>query len=176
MQDAFSIVRSEVKTPREPNLVSKKFDDELLQMALNDGLTEVAQYEDSVTGTLESCPEVTSQMTDDACLWAVRIVDTVYAPENCDFGKALNNKKIKHTNLTGGTPAYCGGELIWLGEREILVNGCSGRYGPRNVAEMKAAALAFSKAGYRVWSTGYDEGTGFCFKFGASLPEEVTSL
>lgn len=112
-------------------------------------------------------------MMEDIHLWVVREQDAVHAAENCAFGRALGNGKIKHTNLTGGAAAFAGGELLWLGEDQVLVNGCSGRYKPRSAKEMQAAAEAFADAGYRVWSTGYDEGTGFSFRFGASLPVEV---
>jgi len=109
-------------------------------------------------------------------LWVVRENDAVHAAENCDFGQRLGNGRIKHTNLTGGHPAFCAGELLWADNRRVLISGCSGRYGPRNSTELQSAAVAFTNAGYSVWSTGYDEGTGFCFKFGASIPIEVVAL
>ncbi|MNC54016.1 hypothetical protein D3C75_1034720 [compost metagenome] len=112
-------------------------------------------------------------MKESAHLWVVREQDTVHAEEKCELGRSLGNGKIKHTNLTGGHAAFTGGELLWLGEQEILINGCSGRYGPRSAEEMQAAEEGFTCAGYRVWSTGYDEGTGYCFRFGASAPLEV---
>lgn len=173
MSDAFSSIRSVIATPRQPNLKSKKFEDELLQMESSDGLMQISQHP-PCTFTPTECPEVTAGMLHAAHLWVVRVEDAVHAPENCEYGQKLNNTKIKHTNLTGGLPAYCGGELLWINAREILVNGCSGRYGPKNSEEMQAVAVAFANAGYRVWSTGYDEGTARCFTFGASLPFEVT--
>jgi len=150
-----------------------KHKDELKPMQASDGLQSVLEHSMDGLPTGNAAPQVTDEMKKEAHLWVVREEDAVHAPEYCDFGNALAEGRIKHTNLTGGAPAYSGGELIWIGDREVLVNGCSGRYGPTNAEEMIAAARAFAIAGYRCWSTGYDEGTGFCFRFGASVPVEM---
>lgn len=175
MPDAFAAVRTLVGEPRPPRLGSKKHDDELMQMQPSDGLLIVPQH---TIGSFEQepvVPEVTEEMKRQAYLWVVRAKDCVHAEVYCAFGKKLKNECIKHTNLTGGACAFSGGELIWISNREVLVNGCSGRYGPQSLVEMTVAAKAFAGAGYRTWSTGYDEGSGYCFKFGASMPFEVTS-
>ena len=43
---------------------------------------------------------------------------------------ALNSEFPKHTNLTGGQPAYVGGELRFPTGESLFVSGGSGRYNP----------------------------------------------
>jgi hypothetical protein len=102
----------------------------------------------------------------DRRLWVVRDADVVHADELCGWGQALETGKIKHSNLTGGAPAYSGGELIALNDNTIVLNGCSGRYGPQSAAEMQRVAEAFTKSGYYVWSCGFDEEAGRPLPFG----------
>jgi hypothetical protein len=67
----------------------------------------------------------------------------------------------KHTNLTGGGLASCGGEL-WIDSAEeghLYVNGSSGRYGPRTKAQLEDAVEVFKKCGFRVTSFGWDDDT-----------------
>ncbi len=102
-------------------------------------------------------PVITAAQMKSLMLWVVRAEDVVYAPEQGPFGKTLESKKIKHTNLTGGALAFSGGELIVLeGESAIAVNGCSGRYGPRSTEELDGVITAFARSGYSVWAMGYD--------------------
>ncbi|WP_146115076.1 hypothetical protein [Malikia spinosa] len=173
MLDAFNTIRTLLGEPRHPELKTKKYDDELLQMKPSDGLKTVIQHPVESLPHPAVTPEVTEEMKQQIHLWIIRLKDCVYALERSEFGDKLENGKIKHTNLTGGEPAFTGGELIWITEREVIVNGCSGRYGPKNANEMTTAAKAFSNSGYRTWTTGYDEGTGYCFRFGASIPVEA---
>src|SRR5689334_7207623 len=53
----------------------------------------------------------------------------------------LSSGKAKHTNLTGGQPACCGGEL-WVDSVDpglLYVNGGSGRYRPQSPAQLADA-------------------------------------
>ena len=101
-------------------------------------------------------PAIPSDHKEVVELWVVRSDDVVYAREKCVFGKKLPSGVIKHTNLTGGEPAYCGGELIALDRDTVVVSGCSGRYGPNTSMELKAVAQAFKQSGYAVCSMGWD--------------------
>lgn len=104
-------------------------------------------------------------------LWVVRERDVVHAEEKCTFGAGLQNGEIKHTNLTGGGHAHCGGEFLFHDKATLIVNGASGRYGPTSEAEMVAVARAFKDSGYGVWYYPYDEESGEAFRFGSRLPE-----
>lgn len=106
-------------------------------------------------------------------LWVVRADDVAHAPERCRFGAGLKDGVIKHSNLTGGRPAHCGGQLVFLEESVIALDGGSGRYGPRSKDEMTAVARAFRNSGYGVWSYGYDEENAWPFRIGSRLPEWV---
>ncbi|HSN97659.1 MAG TPA: hypothetical protein VLS89_05150 [Candidatus Nanopelagicales bacterium] len=71
----------------------------------------------------------------------------------------LQSVRAKHTNLTGGDPACCGGEL-WIDAASpdlLYVNGGSGRYQPRSPAELADVVQVFEGIGYRVVSAGWDE-------------------
>jgi hypothetical protein len=106
-------------------------------------------------------------------LWAIRPEDVVHAKERSAFASELETGVIKHTNLTGGRPAHCAGELVRLEADLVALNGASGRYGPTSSEEMTAVAKAFRSSGYGVWSYGYDEENDFPFRFGSRLPEWV---
>lgn len=72
---------------------------------------------------------------------------------------ALTSGVAKHTNLTGGLPASCGGEL-WIDpadERLLYVNGASGRYGPQTPRQFADAVSVFRSRGFEVVSFGWDE-------------------
>lgn len=63
----------------------------------------------------------------------------------------------KHTNLTGGDPACCGGE-IWLDgadSNQLYVNGGSGRYPARTPEQLDDAVRVFEGFGYSVRSAGW---------------------
>lgn len=69
----------------------------------------------------------------------------------------------KHTNLTGGRPASCAGEL-WVdnvSSDRLYVNGKSGRYWRPNHANgrlrLADAVRVFEGLGYQVVSAGWDE-------------------
>jgi hypothetical protein len=66
---------------------------------------------------------------------------------------------VKHTNLTGGAPACCGGEA-WLDALDadrLFVNGWSGRYGARTPQQLADAVQVFEGYGYKVVSAGWSE-------------------
>lgn len=126
-------------------------------MTLGNGLEFWVTGTAAPPSTQTVAPKMDNAMKSDTRLWVIRETDVVHAHEFCDFGKSLQTGVIKHTNLTGGEPAYCAGELLFIDERTIVVNGCSGRYGPTSEAEMLEAAKSFRNSGYNVWSQGFDE-------------------
>lgn len=93
-------------------------------------------------------------------LWAVREEDVVYALEQCERARSWNNGVVKHSNLTGGGKAYAGGELRFLKEDQIIINGRSGRYKVNDDKEMRALGHAFRSSGYHVWCMGFDREAG----------------
>ena len=82
--------------------------------------------------------------------------------EGLPFVKEIKNVHLKsnlpkHTNLTGGRPAYAGGEL-WFGTEEALfVSGGSRRYKPIHSVQLEEAVGVFRAFGYTVTSLGWDK-------------------
>lgn len=65
----------------------------------------------------------------------------------------------KHTNLTGGGLASCGGE-VWLDpadSRKLWVNGGSGRYPPRSPKQLADSVTVIESFGFVVVSAGRSE-------------------
>jgi hypothetical protein len=131
-------------------------------------------YDADAPASAPPTPRVTEAMLDERHLWAVIVEAVPYALEKCAFGSSLPSGVIKHSNLTGGRPAYCAGEIVFLTVSELIVNGCSGRYGPRTREEMYDVARAFRRSGYGVWTMGFDAETNRPFPFiGGPLPQRV---
>jgi hypothetical protein len=132
--------------------------DQIKQMGEADGLKlwQDGPVEDGVADPGVPTPDLTSESDAEKMLWVVRASDVPYAQEASEFGRKLESRVIKHSNLTGGGPAFCGGELLVLDHQTIVVNGRSGRYGPRSDDELTAVVAAFRKSGYFVWHMGYD--------------------
>jgi hypothetical protein len=146
------------------------------EMTVADGLEMLVDGPDanSTTAPAALAPMSEATLPAPSRLWAVRPGDVVHAPIRCEFGDCRAAKEVKHSNLTGGGKAFGGGELMVVDSDTIIVNGRSGRYGPRSADEMHAVAVAFRDSGYIVYSMGYDEGTARPFGFiGGPRPELV---
>lgn len=64
----------------------------------------------------------------------------------------------KHTNLTGGAPACCAGEL-WgdaVDPKRLYVNGGSGRYTAKSPRHLEDAMTVFESLGFEVVAAGWD--------------------
>lgn len=155
--DAFADFRDMFSPAKPPRADLIKNADEVKAMTPADGLEHWQDGPVMVVAASPATPKIDPTMKRDTRLWAIRESDVVHAHEFCDYGTTLETGVIKHTNLTGGAPAYCAGELLFLDESTIVVNGCSGRYGPTTEVEMNEAAKAFRRSGYAVWSSGFDE-------------------
>ena len=75
--------------------------------------------------------------------------------------KILNERLPKHTNLTGGGPAYVGGQLWFRDTSTLYVSGGSGRFPPLNEGQLDAAVSVFESFSYAVSSLGWNPGTGY---------------
>jgi len=171
---AFAKFRAIVGTPKEPPARLITNADQVIQMESSDGLKIWCDgQKPAKVQEAPRPPEIVPAHLQDQCLWVVRQDDVVYALEQGTFGKGLESTVIKHTNLTGGAPAYSGGELLFLDENTLVVNGQSGRYGPRSQSEMDAVEQAFSESGYDVWSMGFDEEANFPLPFIGVTPKWV---
>lgn len=169
--DKFRKIIGSPRLPRESQIGNR---DELKIMTKKDGLEIIhdGPISENNAGINTQTRLIEQSELDHTHLWVVKIDDVVHALESCQFGKGLQTGCIKHTNLTGGEAAYAGGELIRLGDT-LVVNGKSGRYGPKSTQEMTAIVQAFADAGYHVWSMGYDTETNKPYPFIGRLPQCV---
>lgn len=171
---AFAKVRVVVGAPKEPPAKLITHTDQTIQMHASDGLKFWSDgLRSTETQEAPDIPEIVPEQLKSQFLWVVRQDDVAYALEECTFAKGLAGRVIKHTNLTGGAPAYSGGELLFLDETTLVVNGRSGRYGPSSESEMRAVEQAFLESGYNVWSMGYDEEANFALPFIGVTPKWV---
>lgn len=137
------------------------------------GLADWVDGPFSEEASSQANPDFASDDLSKKKLWAITAERVLHAFERCDFGTAREAGVIKHSNLTGGVPAFMGGEMILANEGDVLLNGCSGRYRAAGPEELLAAARAFARSGYRVWSMGYDDETARPALFGTSDPVRV---
>lgn len=71
----------------------------------------------------------------------------------------LRTGMAKHTNLTGGSPACCAGEL-WIdpaGAETLYINGWSGRYRVRSKEQLTDVVAVLSARGFDVRSFGWSD-------------------
>lgn len=151
---------------------TQRYEGDIDQMEASDGLAEWEDGTASMSATKTDTPQVEAKPAN-RLLWVVTEREVLHAPENCPFGATRGANAVKHSNLTGGGEAYCGGELVFVCDQTIVVNGCSGRYRVRDEAEMKALASAFKGSGYKVWSMGYNTDVDRPAMFGTQDPEWV---
>jgi hypothetical protein len=110
---------------------------------------------------------------EDKNIYAVLEAEVLYAREQCEFGSQRKAGMVKHTNLTGGANAYAGGELRFLDEDKLIINGKSGRYPLSDDMDkfdrdkMAALGQAFLKSGYHVCCMGFDDEAGRPFLLGS---------
>ena len=71
----------------------------------------------------------------------------------------LGGRPPKHTNLTGGSMAYVGGEMWFETGSSLWISGDSGRYRPQSAVHLEDSAAVFRSFGYLVQSLGWDEET-----------------
>jgi hypothetical protein len=143
-------------TLRSPELPPAN-DDETRLLAPNDG---VRQFEDAPcsVGTEDVVPSTKNPHEEKRFLWVIRESDIPFIREHATVTPPLSSGRCKHTNLTGGADAYCGGEVWFVSDRCLILNGGSGRYPPKEPAELDTVVISFQQAGYGVWSMGWDDG------------------
>ena len=163
---AFSTVRANIGQARLPRQDLIRNPGQVVQMTTTDGLMQWVdgKYLGSQPAP-EDTPVITAAQLKQRMLWVVQADNVAWAPEHGEFGKTLESKAIKHTNLTGGAAAFSGGELLVLEDDLIIINGSSGRYGPKSATELNDVLTAFAQSGYAVWAMGYDTDAGLPLPF-----------
>lgn len=133
--------------------------DELRQLTVEEGLKEFDLY---LGAKAEKSDLPYAEPRGNTYLWVIAKNSIPAALESGEIGQQLTSGVIKHTNLTGGAAAHCGGEAWFVRDNAIIVGGSSGRYGPNRFDSQQLidAALVFKEQGYDVAVLGMDE-TGF---------------
>lgn len=92
-------------------------------------------------------------------VWVMRPTEIPYVLARGAIARSLASGEVKHSNLTGGGLASCGGEL-WVDPvdaTQVYLNGCSGRYGPQSAQQLNDAVAVIEMLGLRVESFGWNE-------------------
>lgn len=140
--------------PPKPPQKPASNNDELRHLTAGDGVRVLSSPPSVIAA--RTVPKVTGDL---GChLWVIVPSEIPYVAQKAPISPSLQSGEVKHTNLTGGEPACCGGE-VWSDPADgnlLYVNGCSGRYGPESPEQMTAAEDVFRSFGYRVVSFGWD--------------------
>lgn len=131
-------------------------EDEIRPLSAADGVIAVEQAPVSVTRRAHPHDSAAGQATH---LWVFLERSIPAILELAVVSPPLESGRAKHTNLTGGGKAACGGEL-WVDPvdpSKLYVNGGSGRYGPATPSQLEDAVAVFRKGGYQVVSFGWSD-------------------
>ena len=141
-----------------PRLPQKPLGNADEQRLLND-LDGVRMFSDAPYPVREQDMNSSARNPDEnkRCLWVIRQQDVPFILEHANVLPPLASGRCKHTNLTGGSEARCGGEVWFVSSHRLILNGASGRYPPGDAGELQDVTNAFEGAGYEVWSMGWDE-------------------
>ncbi len=144
---------------RKACLKRKVHEDECLQIGAEQGLFEIdfPPAYNVVLGKVPTGRPEEPEARKTKYLWTVAKEGVPAALEVPKNETKLQLGRLTHTNLTGGADAHTGGELWFVDENSIIINGGSSRYKPRHQDELESVALSFKQAGYRVASMGWDE-------------------
>lgn len=144
-----------------PQLPAKPPDnqDETRLLTHADGVMTLAQPPTTVVASRCAVP---GKKGDPGChLWVFTSESRRSILELEPVSPPLQSGRVKHTNLTGGAPACCGGEL-WVDPTDsshLFLNGCSGRYGPTTAQQLDDAVAVLRTVGFKVTSFGWDDDT-----------------
>jgi hypothetical protein len=143
------------KYPPRPPQRQPANDDEVRPLGESDGVRRLGL---SPAENPAGCERPTKKGAPGCHLWVFDHTGIPYLLELAEVVPPLQSGLVKHSNLTAGGPASCGGE-VWLEtERSthLYINGCSGRYGPSTAEQLEDAARVLRAMGYTVTSFGWD--------------------
>src|ERR1700680_2268179 len=152
--EALSTYRA--KYPLKPMRIQAANAGQMIQMIVSDGLFEMpaAPANSADFPRPQSLPDSHERAPDARHLWVIRAVDFPVALELCEWGQQLDDKKLKHSNLTAGAPAHSGGEIWFIEENRIALNANSGRYGAESEEEFQHIVNTLRNCGFHTASMG----------------------
>jgi hypothetical protein len=148
------------KYPLRPPAKAPDNEDEKRLLGPADGVLFLEKAPSTAPSSDRSVPR---KKGDPGChLWVFTQSERPYILEVAKVAPELQSGRAKHSNLTGGGEAACGGEL-WVdptNDGHLYVNGCSGRYGPTSPEQLEDAVSVLREVGFRVTNFGWDADTG----------------
>ncbi|WP_338669382.1 hypothetical protein [Pseudodesulfovibrio methanolicus] len=151
--------------PKAPDLSTLQHEDELRPLKWQHGVRRFPPKADHVTEHKKP-PTSSIELEDNPPFLWVALKDRIkIVNEKANATKRLALKKAKHTNLTGGSKAYSGGEMWITAPKTIVLNGCSGRYGPRTAEQLSEIVKVVRRSGWQVISLGWDDETARPVKY-----------
>ena len=146
------------KYPAKPPRGNPRHRDEVIQLGEKDGVLEFSLPPISVTHA--GHPPGEGREVKNTYLWVIMSDKIPYILEKGKASLKLNGQEVKHTNLTGGGLAHCGGELWFSNEGFFYFSGRSGRYGPDTEGQLSDLATSLQKSGHSFICLGWDEEYG----------------
>jgi hypothetical protein len=158
MQPSEALSDYRTKYPVKPMRIEPANPDQMILMTAVDGLFDMPPAPASGPQITRpaSLPDNREKAPDARYLWAIRPTDVPVALEQCEWSNRLQDRKIKHSNLTGGKFAHSAGEIWFIADDRIAVNANSGRYGAESNEEFQQIVDALRKCGFYVASMGFD--------------------
>lgn len=144
---------------RPPDTTNVQFADELTIVSPEQGM-KILTISPADGINIGNPPRDRSEIGDAKYLWVVAKEEVPYALESSGQSKGLSKGRLTHTNLTGGDDAHSAGEMWFISNSDVVINGGSSRYKPRSISELEAVAQSIKASGYRVAHMGYDDQTG----------------
>lgn len=143
--------------PRGPDVSRIAGPEECQQMTSEDGLLHMTPppMENILIGVPPT--EANADSKSNTYLWVICQTSIPCMSEIGSCAESGGTRKIKHTNLTGGGAAYCGGEMWFNDSNFIYFSGASGRYTPRSSNELHLVFECFVASGYAVTCFGWDD-------------------
>lgn len=149
---------------RDPDQSKIKNNDEIRELTCADGLVEFPfpEFPNYFSGQPRRGINDTASNT---YIWAIERDRIPVIIESCWVGNNLESGIVKHTNLTGGGKAHCGGEIWFTDGHTFYLSGGSGRYPPRSRDELGKIVNIFESCGYKVTSLGWDDDNNMPARF-----------
>jgi hypothetical protein len=135
------------KFPEHPN--------QILPVAVGEDNLSPAPREDARFGNPPVNPP--PPFGENTYLWVITGEGIPHILENDPRKDSHGLERLTHTNLTGGGPAYRGGEIWFKSETGFWLSGHSGRYMPQSEAQLLGVIAICNAGGYHVLSLGWDE-------------------
>lgn len=146
------------KYPAQPPRRNPGHQDEVILLGRKDGVLEFSLPPMSFTHA--GHPSGEGLEVKNTYLWVIMSDKIPYILEKGEASLRLHGREVKHTNLTGGGPAHCGGEIWFSTDGFFFFSGRSGRYGPESEEKLKDTAESLQASGHSFICLGWDEEVG----------------